>query len=261
MLSLLSRSLKLRGLTAAWNSVRPIQFVPDSIADARRNARARRWLPLCLTVFSILFLSLLTVGGAAAAGTPEALQWVDRLQERLSQCHDYQYLVCSFERRGEQKESRSYRLFAKDSRLVRIRVVDGRGKGSEATLDPKGRVRGRKGGLLKPFAQTLKPDDDRLRSLRGTPFWDCACHNFLKELRARMTLPGTHCEIEPDRDQPAQLLLTVERPGAARERYWIDTHQMHIVRGETFEGDLLVQEFSIRELKENVGLNDDFFSF
>jgi outer membrane lipoprotein-sorting protein len=217
--------------------------------------------PFILGILLGGLLPLLAAGRAGAAGTPEAVQWVDRLQERLTQCHDYQYLVSSFERKGEQKESRCYRLFAKDSRLVRIKVVDGRGKGSEATLDPKGRVRGRKGGLLKPFAQTLDPDDRRLRSLRGTPFWDCACHNFLKELRARILLPGTHCEVEPDREQPGQLLLTVERPGATREKYWIDTHQMHIVKGETFEGDLLVQEFSIRELKENVGLDDDFFSF
>jgi outer membrane lipoprotein-sorting protein len=207
-----------------------------------------------------ILLALLLVA-PATAGSHEALQLIDRLQERVSQCHDYQYLVNSFERRGEKKEERSYRLFAKDEKLVRIKVVRGRGKGSEATLDSKGRVRGRKGGLMKPFAQTLKANDDRVRSLRGTPFWEAACHNFLKNLRARATAPGTQCDVEADKEQPGQLVLTMRRGGAACERYWIDSRQMHLVRGELFEGDVLVQEFCIRELKENVGLNDDFFSF
>ncbi len=197
----------------------------------------------------------------AAAGTSEALQWVDRLQERLARCRDYECRIESFERKGDRKEERSYRLFVKDSRLVRVKVIDGRGKGSEATLDAHGRVRGRHGGLLKPFAQTLKPEDERVRSLRGTPFWDAACHNFLKSLRARIACPGTQCEVETDKAQPGKLLLVLRRPGAAHEEYWIDPQQMHLVRGELFEGEVLIQEFSVRELKENVGLSDDFFSF
>jgi hypothetical protein len=214
-----------------------------------------------LILIALLVLPLLTASRAPAAGPPEALQLIDRLEERMSQCRDYQYLVNSFERKGDQKENRSYRLFVKDARQVRVKVTDGRGKGSEAALDAKGRLRGRKGGLLKPFVQTLKPDDSRIRSLRGTPFWDCACHNFLKELRARATQPGARCAVEPDKEQPGQLLLVVDRAGGTHERYWIDTHQMHVVKGEVFEGDLLIQEFCIHDLKENVGLNDDFFSF
>jgi outer membrane lipoprotein-sorting protein len=211
------------------------------------------------TITGILLAALLM--SPAMAGSHEALQLIDRLQERVSQCHDYQYLVNSFERKGEKKEERSYRLFAKDEKLVRIKVVGGRGKGSEATVDSKGRVRGRKSGLLKSFPQTLKPTDSRVRSLRGLPFWEAACHNFLKNLRARATAPGTQCDVETDKEQPGQLVLTLRRSGAPCERYWIDSRQMHVVRGELFEGDVVVQEFCIRELKENVGLKDDFFSF
>jgi outer membrane lipoprotein-sorting protein len=206
-------------------------------------------------------LLALLLAAPTTAGSHEALQLIDRLQERVSQCHDYQYLVKSYERKGEKEEERSYRLFAKDEKLVRVKVIGGRGKGSEATLDSKGRVRGRKAGVLKPFAQTLKPTDARVRSLRGTPFWETACHNFLKNLRARATAPGTQCDLEPDKEQPGRLVLTLSRNGEACEKYWIDCRQMHVVKGELFEGTLLVQEFCIRELKENVGLNDDFFSF
>jgi outer membrane lipoprotein-sorting protein len=219
-----------------------------------------RMLSLFRIAFSISLLWLIA-GQTSAGGTHEALQLIDRMQDRLSQCRDYQYVMSSIERKGNREEKRSYRMFVKDERLVRIKVVEGRGKGSEAAVDAKGRVRGRKGGLLKPFAQTLKPTDDRIRSLRGTPFWEAACHNFLKELRARIGEPGTQCDLQPDREQPGHVVLTVSRNGVTRERYWIDTHGLHMVKGELFEGDLQVQEFCIRDVKQNVGLDDDFFSF
>jgi hypothetical protein len=204
---------------------------------------------------------LTAAGRAWAGGTAEALQWIDRLQDRLRECRDYECLIQSYERQGKRQEDRCYRLYVKDARMVRVKVLGGRGKGSEAALDARGRLRGRKGGLLKPFAQTLKPDDERVRSLRGTPFWECACHNFLKALRVRVAEPGAQAEIEPDREQPGRLVLTLRPAGGTRERYWIDPQQMRVVKGEVFEGELLIQEFSIREVRENMGLNDAFFSF
>ena len=214
-----------------------------------------------MRVCVVLIALLLAVGRAASADSPEALRLVDRLQERLAQCRDYQCLIHSYERQGERQEERSYRLYVKDCRLVRIKVVQGRGKGSEAVLEADGRVRGRKGGLLKPFVETLKPEDRRIRSLRGMPFWEAACHNFLKELRLRVTEPGTRSELEKDPDEPDRLLLTVSRPGATQEKYWIDPHQLQVIRGQLFENDVRVREFSIQEVKESVGLSDDFFPF
>jgi outer membrane lipoprotein-sorting protein len=220
------------------------------------------WVQSPLRAYRVLLiLCLLAAGRAVVADAPDALRLIDRLQERLAQCHDYQYVIRSFERDGNRQETRSYRLFVKDCRLVRIKVVEGRGKGSEAVVDAQGRVRGRRGGLLKPFAETLKPEDHRIRSLRGTPFWEAACHNFLKDLRLRVTDPGTHSDVEPDPDEPSRLLLCLKRPPNTCEKYWIDPRQMQLVRGELFEGDVLVQEFSINEIKENVGLSDGFFSF
>lgn len=52
-------------------------------------------------------------------------------------------------------------------------------------LNAHGRVRGQKGGLLKIIGRTLEPDDNRIRSLRGNPFWEAAWYNLPNELRAR----------------------------------------------------------------------------
>src|SRR3954453_5171867 len=83
---------------------------------ASSPAARRRFHATPPIVIALLVLPLLSASRAPAAGPPEALQLIDRLQERMSQCRDYQYLVDSFERKGDQKEKRSYRLFVKDSR-------------------------------------------------------------------------------------------------------------------------------------------------
>src|SRR5262245_31267494 len=79
----------------------------------------------------------LLILGMALAAEPDAMspmQVVDRLQERIARCRDYQYEVVSYERLGSREERRNYRLFVKDCRLVRVRITSGRGKGSEAVI-------------------------------------------------------------------------------------------------------------------------------
>jgi hypothetical protein len=186
---------------------------------------------------------------------------VERLQEKIAECVDYQYQISCYERKGNREEQRTFMLFAKQARLVRIKITAGRGKGSEAVLDAKGRVRGRKGGLLKPFAQTLSPDDRRICSLRGMAFWDAAAHRFLSALRARMEQPGNQCEIGPATDRPEWLLLVLNCPGGNREQYWIDPQELVLMKGELYEDGLLVHRFAISGVRVNVGLKDSFFSF
>jgi outer membrane lipoprotein-sorting protein len=198
---------------------------------------------------------------APTAATDRAVELIEKLQARAAHCQDYQYIVTCYERKGDQQEERRCRFFVKGNRLVRVRVLQGRGNGSEAVLDGQGQVRARKGGLLKAFARTLRADDPRVCSLRGTPFWDAACPNFLKALRARVTQPGTECELGPDPEPPGLILMTLNRPGGVRERYWIDAQEMHLIKGEVFEGDLLVHRSTISDIRENVGLSDSFFSF
>jgi outer membrane lipoprotein-sorting protein len=215
-----------------------------------------------LTLFRTVHLALVLLSFlATAAGGQRAGELIDELQAHLAHCQDYRYDVSSYERKGNQQEERSYRFFVKGAQLVRIRVLQGRGKGSEAVRDAHGRVRARKGGLMRAFVRTLRPDDPRVCSLRGTPFWEAACPNFLKALRTRVTQPGTECELGPDPGQPLFLLLSIHRPGALRERYWIDPQGLHLIKGEEFEGDLLVHRFAISDIREDVGLSDSFFSF
>jgi outer membrane lipoprotein-sorting protein len=218
-------------------------------------------LHLRIALIALLPALLLAPGHVSAADSGEALRLVERLQSRLASCRDYQYRINGYERRGDREEERSFRLYVKDGRLVRIHVIAGRGRGSEAVLNARGQVRARKGGMLKAFARTLSPDDRRVCSLRGVPFWDAVCHNFLRELERRMNRPGAFSQVGTDRERPGTLLLSLQLPAGTRERYWIDPKLMHVVWGEVYEGDILVQRFEIADIRENTGLSDSFFSF
>jgi hypothetical protein len=186
---------------------------------------------------------------------------MDRLQERIEGCRDYQYDVACYERLNGREERRSYRLYAKDCCMVRVTVTSGRGKGSEATIDASGHIRGRKGGILKVFDVSLKPGDRRVRSLRGMPFWEAAAHNYLKALRERMACPGAHCSVEPADDPPAGLRILVRQADGNWEQYWVETPEMRIVRGEVYEAGQLARRYVISNVRENVGLTNKFFTF
>jgi outer membrane lipoprotein-sorting protein len=195
------------------------------------------------------------------AGTGRAVELIEALQEHAAHCLDYQYDLASYARKGDQQEEQCCRFFGKGDRLVRVRVLQGRGRGSEAVMDAEGRVRARKGGLLKAFARTLRPDDPRVCNLRGMPFREAACPHYLQALRLRITQQGSECELGRDPEQPALVVLTLHRPGGIQERYWIDPQGMHLVRGLELEGELLVHRFTVSNIRENAGLSDSFFAF
>jgi outer membrane lipoprotein-sorting protein len=223
----------------------------------KRSSRERIQQLLVAVIISLFTLSL--TGGTAPELEP--LQCLDCLQERIAQCKDYQYRVTCYEREGTREEERTYNLFAKDARMVRIKVTSGRGRGSEALLDARGRVWGRKGGLLKPFVQSLSMEDRRVRSLRGTAFWESAAHNYLRALRERIAHPDVRCTIERDAERPGTLRLIVNQPGEKREDYWIDAEPLRLRQGEIRESGQLVVRFTLQDMRENVGLSDGFFCF
>jgi hypothetical protein len=225
-----------------------------------RRSRTRRRGHFVAVAAALVAILLSTPSFGATSGA-DALRLVTRLQERLEGCQDYQCLVTCFERNGTAQEERSYRLYVKDPCLVRIKVVAGRGKGCEATRDRSGRIRARKAGLLKAFPKTLSPDDRRILSLRGTPFWEATGQCFLERLHACVARPDAQCDVGPDTEEPRLLLLQVHYSGPAQQKVWIDPQQMRLVRCELYEGGDLIQRFTVSQVKENTGLKDSFFSF
>jgi outer membrane lipoprotein-sorting protein len=210
---------------------------------------------------AVLIAGLFGVVGKSAADTNEGLRLLDSLRQRLDQANDYQCVATSYVRRGDREQERTYRLSVKDERMVRLKIVSGPGAGSEVTRDASGRIRGRRGGLLKSFAQTMQPDDPRLRCLDGTPFWEATGEQILRNLRQAAAQPGTRCEVRPATDAPGLVTMCLCQPGAAERKVWIDPRQCCVTRLEEYQGGALVRHLTVQELHTNVGLRDDYFSF
>jgi hypothetical protein len=110
-----------------------------------------------LSPLQTVHLALVLARLLAPTASPERrVDLIEALQEHVARCQDYQYDLTLYERKGNQQEERRCRFFVKGNRLVRIRVLQGRDKGSEAVMDVRGRVRARKRGLLKSCDPTTR---------------------------------------------------------------------------------------------------------
>src|SRR5947208_5705589 len=119
---------------------------------------------------ALLFCGIAGAGTAAlAALSPSAIS--DRLRERFARITDYECVMRTETRAGSRKEAAAFQVWYRKPGLFRLRVLKGRHHGSELALGTDGTLRGRRGGLLRPFSRRLSRSDPSLRSLRGQPAW------------------------------------------------------------------------------------------
>ncbi len=96
-----------------------------------------------------------------------------KVKERWETIKTYVCEYKTFQKKGDKSEETSYFVYFKKPLWVRLKVLKGKNKDSEAMYNPeKNIVRGRKGGLLKGVVLTLKPDDGRVVSIRGFKTYD-----------------------------------------------------------------------------------------
>lgn len=89
----------------------------------------------------------------------------------------------SYQKKGKEEDKRKYFVEFKKPLWIRLKVLEGKDKGSEALYNPEKKiVRGRKGGMLKGIVLTLSPDDKRVISLRGFRIY----HAGIGEIYRRM---------------------------------------------------------------------------
>src|SRR5262245_50726656 len=143
------------------------------------------------------------IGWADSPKPAETLTAADvakRLQTRFEQMTDYECVLQTETRAAGKVEAGTFRVWYRRPGLLRLRVLKGRRKGSELVLGPDGVLRGRRGGLLKPFSRRLSRSDPSLRSLRGQPAWELDFGSFLRAMRERMALPGSKSTFRSDGD-------------------------------------------------------------
>lgn len=96
-----------------------------------------------------------------------------KVREKWETIKTYVCEYKTFQKKGNESEETAYFVYFKKPLWVRLKVLKGKNKDSEAMYNPeKNIVRGRKGGLLKGVVLTLKPDDGRVVSIRGFKTYD-----------------------------------------------------------------------------------------
>jgi outer membrane lipoprotein-sorting protein len=196
-----------------------------------------------------------------AAG-PTADEVVSRAEQQFAGLTDYECLSEMEAHQGERQESGRYHLWFKKPRMLRVRVTGGRNRGSEVAIDSGGAIRGRKGGLLKPFVMRLKPTDRRLKSIRGVPVTEFYWGAFYEKLRRRASLAGAQLSLEPHLrpEAPFEVVLTYRDAGKSmREVYGIDPRLWVMVEGEVFEDGTRVDHVTFQDIRLNTGVAESWF--
>lgn len=196
---------------------------------------------------------------ASGAETPESI--LARAEARFAAVKDYECIVEAEARKGKKRESGAYQLWFRKPAMLRLHVTKGRTRGSDLAIDERGKVRGRQGGLLKPFVITLSPDDKRLRNLHGYPVTEIQWGAFYRKLRERTARPGARLTLaERAGGDPYQLTLRyVDSGKQIREEYRFDPEQWVLVLADFFEDEERVDHVLFRDIRLDPGLEPKFF--
>jgi outer membrane lipoprotein-sorting protein len=223
----------------------------------------RGWVGVCL------LLSLTAGVVSARESTPAALTpdiVAEKLQQRFDQLTDYEAVMNTETRSGSRVETARFHVWYRIPGLFRLRVLRGRQRGSELLVEADGTLRGRRGGLLRPFSRRLSRSDPSLRSLRGQPAWELDLGSFLRAMRQRMGQPGSSSSIRKASPDGPKLSLEVRYRSptdghALRDVWTIDPRTWLLVGGEVYDGEQRVDRFEITDLKTDRGLPLAMFHF
>ncbi len=206
------------------------------------------------------FGSLTALAGLRAAEPDRAEAILDKAEQRFRSISDYECVIDYECRLPDRTENKTYRVWYRQPSLLRVKVLQGPGKGSEVALDEKGQYRGRKGGILKPFVVKMKPGDKRLQGLRGKSVTEFNLGTVYQRCRGRCAQAGADIQVAKTADATRGVVLSFNENGKkVQETYKFDPNTWFLTSCSVLEDGKLVESFAIEQLKVNSGLDSDWF--
>jgi len=231
-----------------------------------RTRRLRPNPPVLLLKHLWLFLALVLLvlaGMRARAAEPLAPEGVmERGEKQFRSLEDYQCVAEVQSNLGKRVETGAVEFTFKQPRMLRLKVIRGKRKGSEVAVDSRGQIRGRQGGLFKSIVKRMKADDPRLLTIRGTSMMSLDWGSFFAKYHAGTRAPGARVTLAPraDPDSPYEVVLTYPRLGRSiREVYTLDSDRWIIIEGAVYEDAARVEHVVFRDVKLNTGVADARF--
>ncbi|MBB6479700.1 LolA family protein [Spirochaeta isovalerica] len=206
--------------------------------------------------FTLFVLSLLP-----AQQNEDPWRIVGRMEKMLSEIEDYQCRMYEWSVKGRKEEIRYINFYFKKPRLIRMDIIRGNRNGDDgsiAVLEEDGKVTGRKGGILSPFAVKVEKDSPLATTIRGVAF------DQSDAIAAWERLVGLK--------DSSRLIFTVEAEGwlfdfslnepengITREVLFISKNNLMPLYTKSFEGRNLVQHVVWRSYLINTGLPRELF--
>jgi outer membrane lipoprotein-sorting protein len=210
-------------------------------------------------------LLLLTLWFPSLLGEP--VEEFKNFKNAWAGINDYTCIIESYIRKGEKEEIRTYDYRFMKPGWVRMKIIKGDNKGAVVVYNPTTKkVRARKGGILGVVKLTFDPTHKRVVSIRGHRVdrshfgailerWE----DYFK--RAEVEYKGVG-DFEGKEGFLFEALNcdTLKYHGTYRELLWLDKNT-HLPMGfeQYDEGGTLIHRVIYREIKWNVGLNEEDF--
>jgi len=216
-----------------------------------------------VTLGAVMLLTL-AAGAVRAADSPPATEIVSRLESHFASVKDYECLLEEEEHNGNETTSGTYRIWFLKPDLFRLKVEQGRHRGSEIALTPSGKVRARPGGALgHVVTKTMGKTDPRLRSPRGGHPWDSNFGAIYADLRQHL-MGAERAEVkrDPAGSEIVRIDVSYREPAnghTARDVYTVDLQRLYVTAIDSFEDGAQVDRMRFRDYQENTGLTEKSF--
>jgi outer membrane lipoprotein-sorting protein len=218
------------------------------------------WALITRTLAICALLPLLTMPGVHAAKAPSAGDVLRQAEERFQSMNDYVCIANSENYRKDPPSHGSYKIWHKKPRLLRIQVLKGGNRGSALAVDENGKIRGRKGGILKAIVVRLSRNDDRLKNWRGGSALDMDWGSFYRNLRARAGRPGGKMALSPQSGGDYEIVATYPENGRKfRDTCRIDGQTLYLEESATYVDGKLADRVTFHDVEVDTGVDNKTF--
>jgi outer membrane lipoprotein-sorting protein len=234
----------------------------------RPRRTTRRRIPNLTTVLLLACLAGLA-GSPPAPAEDRFSECLERADRTFRALQSYQCLYEAFSSDGKRSESFLYEYAFRKPKIIRMKVLRGRNRGTILLYDQsRGKVRVRVGsGLLASLRVSLSPSSPKLVDLQGHGIDHSDWGWFIGQHRAQRGLFDSRELGREDVDgRPARVFELISKDtlctrGIGREKVWFDSGRGLFVRYEVFsDRDALIQSGTFSRIVLDPALDPSFFS-
>lgn len=200
--------------------------------------------------------------GADEKAPQEVRTFLNNLEDAIYKMDTYSCTMVSENRKGKRREYKVTEFRFKKPNLIRVDVIDGDKKGSGVILNKEGKIRGKNSmGIRK----TLRPEDSRLKNIRGATFMQAGFMDMMDRLKDHILERGCGARIVDERymDRPAYHLIiehSDDDDPVTLEEVWYDKETYFIMKKLKFEGETKVSDITWNDREINIPLDDGLFT-